>query len=192
MTFSVLSQLPARFWQVVVLGAVFTLARFSEAFLVLRAMQGGMKPALVPLVMVAMNAVYMLSAYPFGKLADSTSHMRLLVIGLGFLVLADLVLAHSGQWTFVLLGVGLWGLHMGMTQGLLAVMVAQSAPASLKGTAFGLFNLVAGTAMLAASVVAGVLWERVGAAATFYAGAAFSVLAAVLIVGRMRRSRDER
>ena len=187
-----LRQLSGAYWWVVAIGAVFTLARFSEAFLVLRAMQGGMKPALVPLVMVAMNAVYMLSAYPFGKLADTMSHLRLLVIGLGFLVLADLVLAHSGQWTFVLLGVALWGLHMGMTQGLLAVMVAQSAPASLKGTAFGLFNLVAGTAMLAASVVAGVLWEGVGAAATFYAGAAFSALAAVLIVGRMRRSRDER
>jgi MFS family permease len=187
-----LHQLSGAYWWVVAIGAVFTLARFSEAFLVLRAMQGGMKPALVPLVMVAMNAVYMLSAYPFGKLADTMSHMRLLVIGLGFLVLADLVLAHSGRWEFVLLGVGLWGLHMGMTQGLLAVMVAQSAPASLKGTAFGLFNLVAGVAMLAASVVAGVLWERVGAAATFYAGAAFSVLAAVLIAARMRRSRDER
>lgn len=182
-----LRQLSRSYWWVVAIGAVFTLARFSEAFLVLRAMQGGMKPALVPLVMVAMNAVYMLSAYPFGKLADTVSHMRLLVIGLGFLVLADLVLAHSGQWTFVLPGVGLWGLHMGMTQGLLAVMVAQSAPASLKGTAFGLFNLVAGVAMLAASVVAGVLWERVGAAATFYAGAAFSVLAAVLIAGRAAR-----
>lgn len=175
------------YWWVVAIGAVFTLARFSEAFLVLRAMQGGMKPALVPLVMVAMNAVYMLSAYPFGKLADTMSHMRLLAIGLGFLVLADLVLAHGNQWPDVLLGVGLWGLHMGMTQGLLAVMVAQSAPASLKGTAFGLFNLVAGVAMLAASVVAGVLWERVGAAATFYAGAAFSVLAAMLIVGRRAR-----
>jgi predicted MFS family arabinose efflux permease len=184
--------LSGAYWWVVAVGAVFTLARFSEAFLVLRAMQGGMRPALVPLVMVAMNAVYMLSAYPFGKLADTMSHMRLLVIGLGFLVLADLVLAHGNQWPAVLLGVSLWGLHMGMTQGLLAVMVAQSAPASLKGTAFGLFNLVAGIAMLAASVVAGVLWERVGAAATFYAGAAFSVLAAVLIAGRMRRSRDER
>ena len=183
-----LRRLSGAYWWVVAIGAVFTLARFSEAFLVLRAMQGGMKPALVPLVMVAMNAVYMVSAYPFGKLADTMSHMRLLVIGLGFLVLADLVLAHSGRWTFVLPGVGLWGLHMGMTQGLLAVMVAQSAPASLKGTAFGLFNLVAGTAMLAASVVAGVLWERVGAAATFYAGAAFSMLAAVLIAARAARN----
>ena len=183
-----LRRLSGAYWWVVAIGAVFTLARFSEAFLVLRAMQGGMKPALVPLVMVAMNAVYMVSAYPFGKLADTMSHMRLLVIGLGFLVLADLVLAHSGRWTFVLPGVGLWGLHMGMTQGLLAVIVAQSAPASLKGTAFGLFNLVAGTAMLAASVVAGVLWERVGAAATFYAGAAFSMLAAVLIAARAARN----
>ena len=187
-----LRRLSGAYWWVVVIGAVFTLARFSEAFLVLRAMEGGMRPALVPLVMVAMNAVYMLSAYPFGKLADSTSHMRLLVVGLGFLVLADVVLAHSGQWPAVLLGVSLWGLHMGMTQGLLAVMVAQSAPANLKGTAFGLFNLVTGFAMLAASVVAGLLWERAGAAATFYAGAAFSVLAAMLIAGRLRGSGDER
>lgn len=181
-----LRRLAGAYWWVVATGAVFMLARFSEAFLVLRAMQGGMRPALVPLVMVAMNAVYMLSAYPFGKLADSVDHRRLLVAGLGFLVLADLVLAHSGRWPAVLLGVGLWGLHMGMTQGLLAVMVAQAAPPDLKGTAFGMFNLVTGIAMLAASVVAGVLWQRVGAAATFYAGAAFSVLAAVLIVGRGR------
>lgn len=181
-----LRRLAGTYWWVVATGAVFMLARFSEAFLVLRAMQGGMRPALVPLVMVAMNAVYMLSAYPFGKLADSVDHRRLLVAGLGFLVLADLVLAHSGRWPAVLLGVALWGLHMGMTQGLLAVMVAQAAPPDLKGTAFGMFNLVSGIAMLAASVVAGVLWQRVGAAATFYAGAAFSVLAAILIVGRGR------
>jgi MFS family permease len=179
-----LRKLSAAYWWVVAIGAVFTLARFSEAFLVLRAMQGGLRPALVPLVMVAMNIVYTLSAYPFGKLADSTSHLRLLVIGLGFLVLADLVLAQSNGWPAVLLGVSLWGLHMGMTQGLLAVMVAHTAPPELKGTAFGFFNLVSGIAMLVASTVAGVLWERNGAAATFYAGAAFSVLAAVLIVGR--------
>jgi MFS family permease len=181
-----LRRLSGAYWWVVATGAVFMLARFSEAFLVLRAMQGGMRPALVPLVMVAMNAVYMLSAYPFGKLADSVDHRRLLVAGLVFLVLADLVLAHSGRWPAVLLGVALWGLHMGMTQGLLAVMVAHAAPPDLKGTAFGMFNLVSGIAMLAASVVAGVLWQRMGAAATFYAGAAFSVLAAILIVGRGR------
>jgi MFS family permease len=181
---SSLRQLSGAYWWVVIIGAVFTLARFSEAFLVLRAMGGGLRPALVPLVMVAMNLVYTLSAYPFGKLADRMSHMRLLVIGLGFLALADLVLAQSGAWPVVLLGVSLWGLHMGMTQGLLAVMVARTAPATLKGTAFGFFNLVSGVAMLLASVVAGVLWQRLGAPATFYAGAALSVLAAVLILGR--------
>lgn len=182
-----LRQLSGAYWSVVAIGAVFTLARFSEAFLVLRAMQGGMKPALVPLVMVAMNAVYMLSAYPFGKLADSMNHMRLLVIGLGFLVLADVVLAQSNHWPAVLLGVSLWGLHMGMTQGLLAVMVAHTAPANLKGTAFGFFNLATGIATLFASVVAGLLWEQFGAAATFSSGAAFSVLAAALIVNLGRR-----
>lgn len=182
-----LRQLSAAYWWVVAIGAVFTLARFSEAFLVLRAMQGGMRPALVPLVMVAMNVVYMLSAYPFGKLADSMNHMRLLVIGLGFLVSADVVLAQNNHWPAVLLGVSLWGLHMGMTQGLLAVMVAHTAPANLKGTAFGFYNLVSGIAMLFASLVAGMLWERFGAAATFYSGAALSVVAAVLIMGRGRR-----
>jgi len=181
---SSLRQLSGAYWWVVGIGAVFTLARFSEAFLVLRAMGGGLAPALVPLVMVAMNLVYTLSAYPFGKLADRMSHMRLLVIGLGFLALADLVLAQSGALPAVLLGVGLWGLHMGMTQGLLAVMVAHAAPPALKGTAFGFFNLVSGVAMLLASVVAGVLWQRLGAPATFYAGASLSVLAAMLILGR--------
>lgn len=179
-----LRKLSGAYWWVVAIGAVFTLARFSEAFLVLRAMQGGMAQALVPLVMVAMNIVYMLSAYPFGKLADSMDHMRLLVVGLAFLALADLVLAKSDHWPAVLLGVALWGLHMGMTQGLLAVMVAHTAPPDLKGTAFGFFNLVSGIAMLLASVVAGILWEALGAAATFHAGAAFSVLAAILVLGR--------
>jgi MFS family permease len=187
-----LARLSGAYWWVVIIGAVFTLARFSEAFLVLRAMQGGMKPALVPLLMVAMNVVYALSAYPFGKLADAMSHLRLLVAGLGFLVCADLVLAHSGAWPAVLLGVSLWGLHMGMTQGLLAVMVAQTAPPDLKGTAFGFFNLVGGIATLVASVVAGLLWERAGAPATFHAGAGFSVLAAVLILGRGRTARGAR
>jgi MFS family permease len=187
-----LARLSGGYWWVVAIGAVFTLARFSEAFLVLRAMQGGMEPALVPLLMVAMNVVYALSAYPFGKLADAMNHMRLLVAGLGFLVCADLVLAHSGAWPAVLLGVSLWGLHMGMTQGLLAVMVAQTAPPDLKGTAFGFFNLVGGLATLAASVVAGVRGARPAAAATFHAGAGFSVLAAILIVVRGRAERDGR
>jgi len=179
---------PSRsYWSVVAIGAVFNLARFSEAFLVLRAMQGGIRPALVPLVMVAMNVVYTLSAYPFGKLADTMSHMRLLVIGVGFLVFADVILAQGSGWPTVLLGVVWWGLHMGMTQGLLAVMVAHTAPVNLKGTAFGFFNLVSSIAMLFSSVLAGVLWQRLGPAATFYAGAAFSGVAAFLILGHSRK-----
>ncbi|GER18492.1 MFS transporter [Variovorax boronicumulans] len=172
-----LKRLGASYWWVVVIGAVFTLARFSEAFLVLRAQQSGIPMALVPLVMVAMNLVYALSAYPFGKLSDRMSHTRLLAFGLVVLIAADLVLASSNHWGVVLAGVALWGVHMGMTQGLLAAMVADTAPADLRGTAYGFFNLVSGIAMLAASVVAGLLWDRLGASFTFHAGAAFCVMA---------------
>jgi len=168
-----LRQLSPAYWWVVGIGAVFTLARFSEAFLVLRAQQGGIPVAQVPLVMVAMNLVYAASAYPFGKLSDRMGHRQLLAIGLLVLVAADLVLAHSSHWGVVLAGVALWGVHMGITQGLLATMVADTAPAPLRGTAYGLFNLVSGLAMLVASVLAGLLWDGWGAAATFYAGAGF-------------------
>jgi MFS family permease len=172
-----LKRLGTSYWWVVAIGAVFTLARFSEAFLVLRAQQGGIPIALVPLVMVAMNLIYAATAYPFGRLSDSMSHARLLLLGLVVLVAADLVLAHDDHWATVLLGVALWGIHMGMTQGLLATMVADTAPADLRGTAYGFFNLVCGLAMLAASVLAGLLWDRLGASFTFYAGAAFCALA---------------
>lgn len=184
-----LKKLRRSYWWVVFVGAVFALARFSEAFLVLRAMQGGVPIALVPLVMVAMNLVYSVSAYPFGKLADSMSHTKLLAIGLVVLIASDVVLAHGSHWPVVLPGVALWGLHMGLTQGLLATMVAHAAPADLKGTAFGFFNLVSGLATLIASIVAGQLWDTMGAAATFYAGAGFSLLtlAALAIDRGLRR-----
>ena len=171
-----LQRLGAPYWWVVIVGAFFTLARFSEAFLVLRAQQGGLRVAWVPLVMVAMNVVYALSAYPFGKLSDRIAHTRLLRVGLIVLIAADLVLASSNHWSVVVAGVGLWGLHLGITQGLLATMVADTAPEDLRGTAFGFFNLVSGVAMLVASVVAGLLWDQLGAGFTFYAGAAFCVL----------------
>ncbi|KVD37021.1 MFS transporter [Burkholderia sp. ABCPW 11] len=183
----VVARLGARYWWVAAVGGVFALARFSEAFLVLRAMGSGVPVALVPLVMVAMNVVYALSAYPFGKLADTTSHTKLMVVGLVLLIAADIVLAHGAYWPTVLVGVALWGLHMGMTQGLLATMVAHAAPAELRGTAFGVFNLISGIVTLVSSVVAGVLWDRVSAAATFYAGAAFSAATIVLLV-RVRTS----
>jgi MFS family permease len=168
-----LRRLSRPYWMVVILGGLFALARFSEAFLLLRAEQGGLPVAWIPLVMVVMNVVYSASAYPLGRLADRMSHTALLAIGMLVLLLADLVLAASNHWTMVLLGVAVWGLHMGMTQGLLAAMVAQAAPADLRGTAFGAFNLVSGLALLVASVMAGLLWDSFGAAATFLAGAAF-------------------
>ena len=168
-----LYRLDRAYWWIVAVGAVFTLARFSEAFLVLRAQDSGIPLAWVPLVMVAMSMVYSLSAFPFGKLSDHMSHRALLSMGLLVLIAADLVLASSPHWAAVVLGVSLWGLHMGMTQGLLATMVADAAPDHLRGTAFGFFNLMSGLALLVAGVVAGLLWDRLGAPATFIAGAVF-------------------
>lgn len=186
-----LCRLPAAYWWVVGVGAVFTLARFSEAFLVLRAQQGGLPIALAPLVLIGMNIVYALSAYPFGKLSDDMSHTKLLALGLTVLIGADLVLAYSNRWTWIWLGISLWGLHMGITQGLLATMVADAAPADLRGTAYGFFNLMSGLAMLLASVVAGLLWDRFGAAFTFVAGATFTAaaLASILLRNGFRTHR---
>ena len=177
-----LSSLSGAYWFVVGAGAVFTLARFSEAFLILRAQQLGLPDAYAPLVLVTMNLVYALAAYPFGKLADRMSHRRLLAYGLGILIAADVVLAQAEGLAMVAVGVALWGLQLGMTQGLLAAMVADTAPANLRGTAYGFFNLASGVAMLVASVLAGLLWDRLGAATTFYAGAAFSIMALALIL----------
>ena len=164
------------YWGVVAVGAVFTLARFSEAFLVLRAHNIGIPMALVPLVMVAMNLVYAAAAYPFGKLSDRVSHTRLLAWGLVVLILSDVLLATAQHWTLVIAGVAVWGIHMGMTQGLLSAMVADATPADLRGTAYGVFHLASGLAMLVASAVAGLLWDAVGPAATFWAGGAFAAL----------------
>ena len=179
-----LSRLAAEYWWVVGIGALFTLARFSEAFLVLRAQEAGVAIPFVPLVMVAMNVVYALSAYPFGKLADRVSHSRLLMLGLAVLIAADLVLARGDHWSAVLLGIMLWGLHMGMTQGLLAAMVADAAPSDLRGTGFGFFYLFSGVAMLIASLLAGLLWDQMGAPFTFYAGATFAVITLMSLILR--------
>ncbi|MDO8235770.1 MFS transporter [Citrobacter werkmanii] len=175
-----LKKLSAAYWWVVGLGALFTLARFSEAFLVLRAYQMDIPLFAIPLVMVAMNLVYSLSAYPFGKMSDSMNHTRMLQAGLLVLIAADITLALSHHWSTLLIGVGLWGIHMGMTQGLLAAMIAHTAPAELRGTAFSMFNLISGIALLLASTGAGILWETLGAASTFYAGA---VICAIVLAG---------
>jgi MFS family permease len=177
------------YWWVVVIGAVFTLARFSEAFLVLRAQQGGLALAWTPLVLIAMNVVYSAGAYPFGKLADRASHAALLASGLAVLVAADLLLALSGQGPALWGGIALWGLHMAMTQGLLATMIAEAAPPDLRGTAFGLFNLVSGLALLVASGLAGWLWDRWGAPATFVTGAALASVALAALAIRGVRGR---
>ncbi len=171
-----LKRLGSPYWWVVGIGAIFTLARFSEAFLVLRAQEVGVPVAFVPLVMVAMNLVYSASAYPFGKLSDGMSHSRLLGYGIAVLALADIVLAASSHWGTVLIGVGLWGIHMGMTQGLLSTMIADTAPVELRGTAYGFFNLISGLAMLVASGLAGYLWEKFGASFTFMGGVLFCVV----------------
>ena len=165
------------FWLVVALGAVLTLARFSEAFLVLRASDLGLAVAWVPMVMVIMNVVYAGVSYPAGLAADDGRRRGLLLWGLGALIAADVALATATTLPMLFAGVALWGLHMGLTQGLLAVLVAATAPPDLRGTAFGIFNLASGVALLAASVIAGALWQTLGAAATFWAGAAFTAVA---------------
>lgn len=176
------------YWWVVVIGGVFTLARFSEAFLVLRAQQTGLSVAWVPLVMVVMAIFYALSAYPAGWLSDRISRTKLLCMGMGLLILADLVIAGSGSIITMMLGVALWGLHMGFSQGILASLVADTAPMDLKGTAFGIFNLVSGVCMLIASVLAGAIWQGMGSVNTFLAGALLAATALFLLIA-VERSR---
>lgn len=173
---SELGRLSANYWWVVAVASAFTLARFSEAFLVLKGQDIGLPLALVPMVMVVMNVAYFISAYPVGALSDRMSRTKLLVIGLVLLLAADLVLAFSSALTGLLLGATLWGLHMGFTQGVLATLVADTAPAELRGTAFGVFNLMTGVVLLAASVIAGLLWDATGPMGTFLAGAGFTLV----------------
>ncbi|MBP6514638.1 MAG: MFS transporter [Steroidobacteraceae bacterium] len=171
-------RLPLRFWLIVTLGAVFSLARFSEAFLVLRAQDVGLALAWVPLVMIVMNLLYAGGAYPAGAAADRMRPRNLLLLGLVVLVAADVVLAFASSALMVFAGAALWGVHMALTQGLLAKLVADAAPQALVGTGFGIFNLVSGVALLLASVIAGALWNSFGAASTFLAGAGFAAAAA--------------
>jgi predicted MFS family arabinose efflux permease len=174
------------FWSVTGIGVVFTLARFSEAFLVLRATGEGLPLALAPLVLVAMSLVYGLGAYPAGALADRRPAAGLFAWGLAALVAADALLAWGQGLVAVFAGIGLWGAHMALTQGLLGKLVADASPAHLRGSAFGLFNLATGIAMLFASLLAGLLWDRLGPAATFLAGGGFAALALLLMLVRRR------
>ncbi|QIG52633.1 MFS transporter [Nordella sp. HKS 07] len=188
-----IGRLGATYWWVVVIAAIFTLARFSEAFLVLRAQSLGLPVMLIPVVMVIMSLVYALSAYPVGILADRMNKITLLMLGLVLLAGADIVLSLAQGMAGLAMGVVLWGLHMGFTQGLLAALVADTAPPELRGTAFGMFNLVTGIALLLASILAGALWDGVGPQGTFLAGAGFALLTlAGLVVVRRRLSGEGR
>ena len=179
--------LDAAYWWVVAIGAALTLARFSEAFLVLRAAGLGLAPTYAPLVVVAMSAAYAVSSYPAGVLADAAGRRAPLLAGLAALVAADLLLASATSVTAALVGAALWGLHMGLTQGLLSAMVADAAPPAVRGSAFGLFNLATGVALLVASVVAGALWDALGPEATFIAGAGLAALAGLGVLARGSR-----
>ena len=185
-------QLGAVYWRVVAVGIVFTLARFSEAFLILRAQSIGLDVMWVPAVLVLMNVAYALSAYPAGILSDRINRTGLLALGLVLLAGADLALALLPSLAGLALGVVLWGLHMGLTQGLLSALVADAAPPSLRGTAFGYFNLFTGLALLAASVIAGALWDAFGPQGTFLAGLGFALVSLVglLAVGNGLAARN--
>lgn len=174
-----LRRLPAVYRWVVAFATALTLARFSEAFLLLRAHSVGLSVTYVPLVLIVMNVIYAASAWPFGHWSDRTDRRRLLALGIAFLITADVLLAMASSTAWVLVGTVFWGLHMGATQGLLTTLVADAAPADLRGTAFGVFNLLTGLALLVASVLAGVLWTAMGPAMTFVAGAGFSLLALI-------------
>jgi MFS family permease len=171
-----------RFWGVVAIAVVFTLARFSEAFLILETNAEGLPVALAPLVLVVLNIVYALGAYPAGALSDRIGAGGILLAGIGCLVAGDLLLALTSGLVLTFVGIALWGAHMALTQGVMAKLVADCAPEERRGAAFGVFHLASGLALLAASVLAGVLWDAFGAQATFLAGGGFALLAGVMLL----------
>lgn len=183
-------RLDHRYWITVLIGGIMMLAGFSEAFLVLRAEQIGLPVSLVPLVFIVMNVIYTASAYPAGLLSDRYGRRALILAGFVVLILADIVLAAATDVIVVMAGVVLWGLYMGLTQGVLMAMVADHAPADLRGTAFGVFNLVSGVALLLASTIAGILWDQISPAAPFVASAGFATLAlGIYAVRELRTAR---
>lgn len=182
-----LARLGRSYWSIVVVATVFTLARFSEAFLLLRANEFGVPTATVPLVLVLIGVTYSVSSYPVGILSDRMDRKRLLMVGMLLLAAADVILALAPGLAVATIGVALWGLHMGFTQGILAALVADASPKDLRGTAFGVLNLVTGLALLAASVLAGTLWQAYGSFATFLVGAAFAMVA-LLALGSIRKA----
>ena len=171
-----LQRLPRKLWLIIAFAALLALARFSDAFLILRGQSLGQAIAWTPGLLALMSAAYAASAFPCGRLFDQGWHRSLLAAGIIFLIAADLVLALGNSIASAFVGAALWGMHMGATQGVLAAMVAEAAPTDLRATAFGCFNFASGIALLAASVMAGALWATLGPAATFLASAVIATL----------------
>jgi MFS family permease len=173
-------KLGSGYWLVVLVGALLGLARFSDALLILRAFDSGIPMSFVPLIMVLMNVVYAATAYPYGKLSDRIGYSKILMFGMTILFLADICLAVGTHWTYVLIGVALWGLHMGLTQGIMASLVAAAVPVDLRGTGYGVYNFVLGIAMLLSSALAGFIWDVWGPAYTFYTSAVACFVSLIL------------
>lgn len=176
------------YWKVVVIGIFLTLARFSQAFLLLKAHSSGFAMMFVPLVVIAMNTVYALSSYPAGVLSDYMDRRFILLWGIVFLIIGDLVLGFGDSLWIVFVGAAFWGLHMGFTEGILAAMITDVTKEELRGTAFGFYNCVTGFGMLGSNLIAGLLWDSMGSSYTFYIGAFFSMLAFVAVgVGKTQK-----
>jgi MFS family permease len=174
-----LGEISSAFWAVLAVGVVMTMARFSEAFLILRATDVGLPSGAAPLALVAMNLAYALVAAPAGGLSDQMPRWLLLIAGLAVLVVSDLVIASFRSPLGLMAGATLWGAHMGLSQGLLAALIADTAPERLRGTAFGIFNLASGVVLVGSSALAGELWSRAGPSATFLTGAGFAATAGI-------------
>lgn len=174
-----IASLGPAFWRLAALGALISLARFSEAFLVLRASDEGLPLTFIPLVLVVMSLAYTLTAYPAGRLSDSLSRTTLLALGMGTLAVADVALALANGYALLFTGIALWGLHLGLTQGILASMITDVAPMAYRGTAFGVFNLLSGAALLVASGLAGWLWDQYSPSAAFWMGSLVATMAII-------------
>lgn len=187
---SVIKNFSKQFWFIVILGAMFMLARFSEAFLVLKASEVGFEAAWVPLVMIVMALTYTVFVYPIGKLSDRIKREYMLIVGLIILIFADIILANAKSNIAVLIGTAIWGIHMGFTQGVLATLIADYSPKEYNGTAFGIFNFVSGISMLIASIIAGVVWQEFGSYMTFYAGGIFALISLVMVYINIQMKND--
>ena len=181
--------------RLILVGFLFTLARFSEGFLVLKGMDAGLSEAWSPLTLVVFNIGFLVLAYPAGSLSDRASPRAILIAGMAVLVGADLILAFGTGMAPLILGVLLWGAHMALTQGIFSRMIADSAPAHLRATSFGAFYFASGIASLLANLAAGLLWDRNGAEATFIAGAGAAAVAMMMLTllptNTARPERDE-